>query len=71
MEDLLTEEQKEREANAFALAILMPKEMFLKELMKMKSMEDDLIIKKLAKKFQVPKTAVVLRITMLGKVILD
>ncbi len=65
--------KQEKEANAFALAILMPKEMFLKELKKTKmdlSLNDDLLMKKLAKKFQVSQTAVVFRMVMLKEVIL-
>lgn len=64
--------KQEKEANALALAILMPKEMFLKELNKTKMdlSNDDLLMKKLAKKFQVSQTAVVFRMVMLKECIL-
>lgn len=56
----------EREANYFALAILMPRDMFIRELNKTTlDLVSDKPIKELADKFQVSTTAVMVRMSML------
>lgn len=61
--------KQEREANAFAAAILMPKEMLLKEIQKFHfdlAGEDEDMIKKLAAKFEVSTQAMTYRIANLN-----
>lgn len=55
---------KEREANAFAAALLMPKEMLEKELSSLSESED--IVETLADKFKVSKPAMSFRLSNLG-----
>lgn len=58
--------QLEREANYFALALLMPREMFKAELAKTKmDLVSDDPINELAKRFGVSTTAVAVRMSML------
>jgi Zn-dependent peptidase ImmA (M78 family) len=59
--------QQEREANAFALCLLMPKDMFLKAWCEIRLTERDeeKQIIHLAKLFQVPLSTVPIRISML------
>jgi len=59
--------QIEKEANYFALALLMPREMFKKELDKtVWDLTSDEPLKELAAKFQCSTTAVAVRMSMLG-----
>jgi Zn-dependent peptidase ImmA (M78 family) len=57
----------EREANYFACCLLMPQDLFIREFKKVEQgiKDEDVIVKNLAKVFQVPLFAVVLRIQML------
>lgn len=60
---------QEREANAFAAALLMPEHLLLEEIKKYSitlTEEDDAAIAKLAKKFQVSRQAMLFRITNLN-----
>jgi Zn-dependent peptidase ImmA (M78 family) len=58
------QDKPESEANAFAMALLMPEEMIRKEVRKLKGIDlcDDTKIRILAKKFQVPLTLMSLRL---------
>lgn len=61
-------DQQDQEANAFALALLMPKEKFIAEVKKLNwdlANEHENSIGKLAKMFRVSKNAVAIRIAML------
>lgn len=56
----------EREANYFALALLMPREVFIRELNNTTlDLVSDKPIKELADKFQVSTTAIMVRMSML------
>lgn len=59
--------KEEREANCFAMCLLMPKDMFIKAWMKIRQTERDeeKQIQHLAKLFQVPLSTVPIRISML------
>jgi Zn-dependent peptidase ImmA (M78 family) len=56
---------KEREANAFAAALLMPEKLLRKEIENQKE-EKEKFISNLAKKFQVSEQAITIRLTNLG-----
>lgn len=59
-------DEVEKEANYFALALLMPRELFIKELEATKlDLASDEPLKELAKKFGVSTTAVMVRMSML------
>ncbi len=59
--------RKEREANAFAAAILMPREMLIETINQYGlDLTDENAIKELAKKFKVSSTAMTFRISNLG-----
>lgn len=57
--------KQDKEANAFACALLMPKDMFLKEWKRLERLHDeDKRLHEMARIFQVPLFAVVMRIQM-------
>lgn len=56
---------QEREANQFAMELLMPTEFMRKDLEKGFDLEDDIAIAKLAKKYRVSQTIMTLRIGQL------
>ncbi len=60
----MTSPQIEREANLFAMLLLMPKEFIKKDIETEWDIFDDKIIKILADKYQVPVTALVVRINL-------
>lgn len=60
-------DQKEIEANYFAACLLMPRGLVVKEIRKLEiNYIDDSILEKLAKKFQVSRTAMGIRLGVLG-----
>lgn len=59
------EYQKEREANAFAAALLMPKNLLIKEIQGLK-LKGALLVPSLTKKFKVSEEAMTIRLTNLG-----
>ena len=62
--------KQEAEANAFAAALLMPEEMFLAEYDKLDELNEEERVKSLAKIFEVPEWAVIMRIHQLKKAII-
>ena len=56
--------QQEREANQFAMELLMPREMVITEVNKLGDVDlcDDRWVKRLADKFRVPQTIMAMRI---------
>jgi Zn-dependent peptidase ImmA (M78 family) len=62
---------KEREANAFAAALLMPKNLLIEEVEKHKEEKKDKFIVSLAKKFNVSEQAITIRLTNLGLIDYD
>jgi len=59
--------RKDAQANAFANALLMPREMFVSEYQKIKHLQEEDRVKSLAKIFDVPDWAVVNRLRELKK----
>jgi Zn-dependent peptidase ImmA (M78 family) len=55
----------EREANAFAAALLMPKKLILQEIQKVKTDNKEVFIQKLSKKFDVSEQAITIRLNNL------
>jgi|GEM_PF-5792145 len=60
----------EKEANHFALCLLMPKDMFIAEYRKLKNMKEEDRVEELAKVFQVHPYHVVVRITTIPELIM-
>jgi len=62
---------KEREANAFAAALLMPQNLLLSEIEKNKGEGKNKLMKTLARKFRVSEQAITIRLTNLGVIDYD
>lgn len=60
------EYRKEREANSFAAALLMPKQILLREIENLKKSQEEETIPYLSKKFKVSEQAMTIRLTNLG-----
>jgi Zn-dependent peptidase ImmA (M78 family) len=60
------EYQKEREANAFAAALLMPKKLLLQHIFDFDNSKGESLQKYLSEKFNVSETAMTIRLTNLG-----
>lgn len=59
--------KKEQEANYFALALLMPREILIREIKSAKlDLTNDVALKELAKKFGVSQTALMVRMSHLN-----
>lgn len=67
--EMTREEQQEAEANAFAIELLMPREILLKDIAKMApkgiDLESDPVIAKLAKRYQVSEQLMTVRLVLL------
>lgn len=62
---MITNRDIEKEANIFALCLLMPREMILKDLAKGVDLSSDEDMKRLCKKYEVSATALAARIGLL------
>lgn len=60
------ESEMDREANVFAMELLMPEKMLRSDVEKLRGVELDLACDKLAEMYQVEKTVMVIRLTQLG-----